>query len=488
MSQKTALLQAIHAEPGDAARRLVYADLLMGEGDPRGTFITQQCRLDGMDPLDADYPLLRASTERLRATHAVTWLAPLFEVLDVPEDRREHALRTGRWTFERGFLSRLAMDIETASRVAGELARLEPLDGMTLLVSESIPDAQRSFPEISGWRQLGVEADGWFTDYSVAHVLGWGLPQVSELSLAKCSLGVSGCQLLANEATDLGQSFDDYVAPPPLPIGQLRALDLRGCAVGDAGLEVLARAPTLAALETLDLTQNRLTEPSLESLRKAAVFDNLSALSLAGNNELGPHLGRLAGWPPIARLRRLALPQTTTLDALTALFPQPSAKLRELVLTSNKALATKPELLAACAEHLTHVDLGTTRIGDAGLATLLASSSGASLTALKLNGCSLSDKAIAALVSSNLERLTELDLSSNKLTNAALEQLAAWPGLRHVTRLRLANNRKLSHDGYAALARSPYFEPFELLLGKVADEATRAAIDEWFGDRASMNS
>ncbi|KIG12173.1 hypothetical protein DB30_01856 [Enhygromyxa salina] len=488
MSQNHELLQAIHAAPTELAPRLVYADLLMGEGDPRGTFIAHQCRLEGMDPLHADYPMLRASTERLRSTHAVQWLAPLLDLLGVPEDQREQQVRTGRWTFERGFVSKLALDIETASRVAADLSRLEPLDGMTLLVSEWIPDAQRSFPEVDAWRHLGLEPDGWFTDYSVAHALSWGLSQLRELSLAKCSLGVSGCQLLANEATDLGSSFEDYVAPPPLPIDQLRSLDLRGCTIGDAGLEVLARAPTLAALQTLDLTQNKLGDAALQHLRHSGVFNQLRALSLAGNNSLGPQLGALVDWPTIKQLRRLAIPQTTTIDALMGLFPQPSANLRELVLTSNKNFTARPELLAACAEHFTHLDLGTTGIGDKGLAMLLATPPAASLTALKLNGCSLSDKAITMLVNSGLDRLTELDLSSNKLSNAGLAQLAAWPGLRHVTSLRLSNNRKLSYEGYAALAQSPHFEPAELLLGKVKDDPARALLDQRYGGRAVMSS
>jgi hypothetical protein len=41
----------------------------------------------------------------------------------------------------------------------------------------------------------------------------------------------------------------------------------------------------------------------------------------------------------------------------------------------------------------------------------------------------LSDKSVAALVKSKLDRLVTLDLSSNKLTDEALALLAEWRGL-----------------------------------------------------------
>jgi uncharacterized protein (TIGR02996 family) len=488
VSHAADLLAAIIADPTDLARRQVYADLLEAEGDPRGTFISQQCRLSTMDPIDSEYPGFVADTHRLLTQHAETWLTPLFDALGIPAaDRSKQAGAGGSLAleFERGFVSTLALDIDRAGPRAAALQQVEPLDGITLQVSEYIPEDRRVFPEIATWRRLGVEASDWFTDNSLAHVLHWPLDRVERLSLARCAIGIGGCQLLANLATDLGETFDDYVPPPPLPLAQLRSLDLRGCAIGDTGLEILAAAPTLSALESLDLTQNRLDVASLDRLRSSPVLTHLRELSLAGNAGLGPALGQLAGWAPIARLRRFKIPQTTTPAALAALFPQPSANLRELILTSNKLIGPDPDLIARCAQHYTALDLGTAKLGDDGLRKLVAAPSVASVTRLALNGCSISDKGVAELTASTLDRLTHLDLSSNKLVDRSLERLADWPGLQHVTYLRLGNNRKLSEVGFEALTKSPYFEPAQLLVGNGAKPAVLSLLDARFGNRVA---
>ena len=490
MDPRSTLRDAIFESPTDFSRRQVYGDLLQGEGDPRGAFIAAQCRLRDMDPLHAEYPALFAESERLRADHAATWLKPAMDLLGIePEQQAAEALGGVReWTFVGGFLSHVSLELDAAIEHAAALAELEPIDGIGIRLGEYIPDDQRVFPEVGSWRYLGVQPDGWFTDNSLARALGWGLARVTHLRLTKCSIGAAGCRMLANLDTDLGDTFEDHVAPPPLPLGQLLSLDLMGCAIMDTGLELLAKAQTLASLETLDLTRNRLSGPASALLRASPMFAKLRDLGLEGNNDMAESLVELAGWSVLPQLRRLTLPQAMAPETLEALFPQPSAALRQLELSNNKQIGPKTELVARCAQHFTHLDLGTAKVGDAGVQSLVAAPSAASLTSLELNGCSLSDKAVSALVDSDLQRLTRLDLSSNKLSNAALAKLAAWPGLRHLTYLRLGNNRKLGQPGYQALAESPHFDPAQLDLGKVKDEGSRELLRERFGARVSMRS
>ncbi len=490
MNQRSTLRDAIFESPTDMGRRQVYGDLLQSQGDPRGAFIAAQCRLRDLDPLDAEYPALFAQSERLRADHAASWLEPAMELVGVPEESRAAEALGGShaWTFVGGFLSRVSLPLEAAVAHAAALARLEPIDGMRIQVGEHIPDAQRSFAEVATWRHLGVAPDGWFTDNSLARALGWGLASVTSLRLAKCAIGIAGCRMLANLDTDLADTFEDHVAPPPLPLGQLRSLDLMGCAIMDAGLEVLASAATLATLEVLDLTRNRLSTQASELLRSSSVFAQLRELGLEGNNDMAGSLTSLAGWSVLPQLRRLTLPQATEPEVLGALYPEPSATHRQLELSSNKKLGPNTELIARCAQHFTHLDLGTAKVGDAGVETLVAAASAQSLTSLELNGCTLSDRAVHALVDSDLTRLTRLDLSSNKLSNAALVKLADWPGLRHLTYLRLGNNRKLGAAGYRALADSTHFDPAGLDLGRIKDAASRELLRERFGARASIRS
>jgi uncharacterized protein (TIGR02996 family) len=67
------LIAAIQAAPDDDAPRLVYADLLMERGDPRGELILLQCRLR-RDPGTNSAPtleeLIRAHPEWTTVPHA----------------------------------------------------------------------------------------------------------------------------------------------------------------------------------------------------------------------------------------------------------------------------------------------------------------------------------------------------------------------------------------------------------------------------------
>ena len=82
----------------------------------------------------------------------------------------------------------------------------------------------------------------------------------------------------------------------------------------------------------------------------------------------------------------------------------------------------------------------------------------------------------SALVASPLRRLVRLDVSSNKLTDAGLAELAAWPGLEHVAFLRIGNNRKVTATGYRALIDATQLTPAVLdEMLKLVERLKRAA-------------
>jgi uncharacterized protein (TIGR02996 family) len=467
------LLDTICANPSDVDSRLVYSDWLTESDDPRGEFIANHCRLEGMSGLEDEYPFLLASTNRLEANFAPAWFGEYMERTGFEDRNAKHGDGLTRSPmmlnpeFEYGFLKRIAGRLEDISAQWSWLREREPVQGMELLVGEHIPKEFHSLSEPSEWRTLKVSADGWFTANSVGDVLRWGFPKLVELDLYRCSLGVDGCRLLANLETTLPDTFDDWTPPPKLPEGQLTTLALTSCEIGDEGAQVLFAAKTMSALQRLNLNQCRLTESStLEALRNCSNLLGLEELGLFGNKELGGKLVALAGWDVLPKLRHLALPQTTTEEDFDALFPCASNSLRSLTLSSAKELLKAPARVAAASESFTRLDVGTTRMGDKNWQVLLKAPSMPSLVDLRANGCSLSDKGIAELVASDLDRLVSLDLSSNKLTDKALAELSEWPGLRHVTHLRIGNNRKLSPVGYQSLIASSLFDPARLDIGK----------------------
>ncbi len=473
------LLGQILAAPDDRSLRGVYADLLIDAGDPRGTFISQQCALSQLDPLDERYAPMLASTHRLQARHARAWLGdpdPPPPGSRVPIDRLWNA------RFTDGFLRSVAMAPQDIATRWPELRSREPIEGVELLVDEGLWEAERDLSEPREFRVLEVSPDGWFAANSVANVLAWGMPLLRSLDLSGCDLGIAGARMLANLETDLPSYFSDHVAPPPFAPGQLRELAVENSQVGDEGARTLFAAEHLSELVALDLRRCRIGDPgTLEALRDAPAMRSLVRLALAGNNALGEHLGILASWEALPRLVAFGVPQSTPPAAMQTLFPQPSPALRTLDLASAKQLGPWPGLVEL-AEAFSRLDIGTTSMGDERWHALVVAPSTRRLVHLAANGCSLSDAAIEALASSPLDRLVTLDLSSNKLTDDGLRTLAAWPGLQHVTHLRIGNNRKVTAAGLDALAASPHFVPAELDVGKLGDAGAIARLRERFGD------
>ena len=318
--------------------------------------------------------------------------------------------------------------------------------------------------------------------YSVSKVLGWGLESIEELDLAGCDLGGDGAMLFANLASDMGEHFENWKQPPPLNHAQLRTLSLRNTNIMDEGLQIILNAANFESLTSLDVSQCRLQDPvSVKLLTNL----NLRELDLSGNNNLD--LGKLAGWSGLQNLQSLALPQSIKPTTFSKLLNSSSSALRSLDLASGKALAQELGVIAKGAERLQAINLGTTRLGDQAFAELLGIENFASMVHLKSNGCSLSDKAIDALVASKLARLVTLDLSSNKLTDVALAKLAEWDGIKHVTNFRIGNNRKITEAGYASLIASEMFQPVCLDIGKVKDEKIAAPLKEKFQDAVTYS-
>lgn len=470
------VLERICTEPSNLELRLVHADQLSERGDPRGTFIAHQVQLARADPLDAAYAPLLASTRRLETKHALKWVGDDVPALPRGGFSKVEVNAARNAVFENGFLTRVAVTEDELAAVWKTLSAREPIAGVELLVREGVD--LREVPEAAAFRTLKVSPDSWFTSHSVGSVLAWGLPKLEALDLSGCDLGTTGAQLLANLETDLGDSFPDWRAPPPFVKGQLKSLVLHGCGIGDEGAALLFAADSLSGLRTLVLSQCRLTrDATLKALKQSKL--GLTRLSLSGNKELGGHFDALAGWKALPKLEALALPQTVTVDDVRALFPKPSKALRELDVTSAKALLETPEVLLEVSTSLTHLDLGVTSLGDEGFGALAPAFD--RLLELRVNGCSLSDAAIEVLVTKGSTRLVTLDVSSNKLTDAGVKDLAAWKGLEHVTHLRLGNNRKVTAAGLKALLDAKSFEPAELDLGKVSDTRLVAQLAERFG-------
>lgn len=72
-----AFLAEIRAHPDDDEPRLIYADWLEEQGDPRGEFIRLSCERANLDPWDERYDELDQRVEKLWQAHFEQWQAAL---------------------------------------------------------------------------------------------------------------------------------------------------------------------------------------------------------------------------------------------------------------------------------------------------------------------------------------------------------------------------------------------------------------------------
>src|SRR5262249_14462810 len=79
-SPATAFLRAVVADPADDATRLIYADWLEEQGDPRAQYLRLEMELAGVPPEGDEAGELREALLGLRKRIAPRWLA----VLDQP--------------------------------------------------------------------------------------------------------------------------------------------------------------------------------------------------------------------------------------------------------------------------------------------------------------------------------------------------------------------------------------------------------------------
>src|SRR5437588_11672378 len=92
MGDSEGFLRVIAEDPGDDAPRLVFADWLEEQGDPRGEFMRLQVRLARLPESDPRRVALEEHERELLDRHAVDWLGRLREQLR-------------GWRFVRGLLT-----------------------------------------------------------------------------------------------------------------------------------------------------------------------------------------------------------------------------------------------------------------------------------------------------------------------------------------------------------------------------------------------
>jgi uncharacterized protein (TIGR02996 family) len=306
------LLAGVMAAPEDLARRLVYADFLQEQGDPRGELIVLQCRLHMGAPVP-ELGSLRAREQELLATHAQAWLAELgleagegtwlcgmVEILHTTGERlRHHALRLAEQTPIRGLhLERVtpplgpslrllpylrflvARGADLGDTVLADLARTDPFRGLVRL------EASRNRITDAGARSLASTPS--LKDLTLLE-LGHnrvGLPGVRALAQSPHLVSLATLGLDRNPFGDEGVAA--LVEGPRA--SALCHLSLVGCGLGPQAAHTLANAPALAGLVSLDLAYNDLGTAGALALARSPHLQRLTRLRISGNRASGAAL------------------------------------------------------------------------------------------------------------------------------------------------------------------------------------------------------
>jgi uncharacterized protein (TIGR02996 family) len=192
--------------------------------------------------------------------------------------------------------------------------------------------------------------------------------------------------------------------------------------IGNQGVQTLVASPHLAKLETLDLSENRITAVAVQALAASPHLANLKSLNLAA--DLYTDRDRMLGDEGAAALA--AAPHL--------------AGLRELNLSHSRIGSKGAEALAKSKHlrNLTRLDLSWNDIGDEGGLALANSATLTNLTTLGLRHTGLGDVAVEDLFTSpHLSRLTDIELYAGELAPEVLGWALATPAGARLTRLAL---------------------------------------------------
>lgn len=390
MSKEAEFFQAVLAAPDDDAPRLVFADFLTGEGDPRGEFIALQCRL-AATPDDEARRQLRIAENKLLAAHEAKWTADFFAVA------KSTPFRKVKVVFHRGFLEEATLPIDA-------LDDLEPLFHAAPLLRRLRFDS----PGFTGQTHAPPTLAGRLSSPRLRNVksLDLRLPAGGDAvarELAQCP-HLTGLHTLHLEATSW--PIPDF--PTPIFSGPPESHRL-----GAGGATTLAASPHLKGLRDVKLASNALGGPGVKALVDGGWA--LESLDVSGNQLDDSALLAIATAPHLSKLRHLGVGGGTYSAA------------------ALKALATSKTLTS-----LTSLDLSSSQLTPRLLEQFVGALKLPTLTELTLIATGLGDAGALVLAKSATSRqFTSLQLGENKVTQTGVFALADSPNLTGLKRLQL---------------------------------------------------
>lgn len=300
-------LARIREVPDDDGPRLIYADWLDEQGDPRGEFIRVQLALARLPESDRRRPGLLRVERDLLGRYGAQWAAPF------------RGLATGP-VFRRGFVDEVKVTARQFLARGAALFAVWPFRRLYLLDLGGHLDAILASPLLARLTGLTVYAQHLGEPLARALADSPHLAGLTELRLGRNRVGDSGAMCVAAspflsrlEVLDLSENELGAAAGGVLSAG-VRDLDLGQNRLGDAGAARLADQPAAAGLRVLRLDSNGLTDAGLEALARSPHLARLTTLDVSSNPIGDAGFRALLESKSLRHLRRLVFTELTVSD------------------------------------------------------------------------------------------------------------------------------------------------------------------------------
>jgi uncharacterized protein (TIGR02996 family) len=373
LETKKSLFNAVVASIADNAPRLIYADHLIENDDPRGEFIILQCK-NGKKLKPKEASIAKVREEELLAAHREEWFGPLEKWI-----RQRDYYSLGQVKIARGFVTHCRLTARELDDLAVLFQKAPLLESLDLRGAAITPISQ-----LAQLEKLNVA--GACAQSILSAITSHFLPRLTSLTIE-----------ISSEALD----FSNLRHLTHLSVNQLLS----------------ANVQLPASLVTVEWKANdRIPAKAIQQLH------SLESLSITS---MGPQeIAMLESLAP--RLKHLGLNGVQfQKDAFATFVGIPWPKLESLDLSSVALGVEGARLLSKLkAPHLAAVDLRYTRIKDEGALAILNSPLGNQLTTLSLRSNNLTDAAMKPVVNSARKQwFNLLNLKKNKVSPAVEKQL-----------------------------------------------------------------
>jgi uncharacterized protein (TIGR02996 family) len=266
MTGSEPFLQEIVAAPDDDAPRLVYADWLEEQGDPRGEFIRLQCelakepvQLSRLDPLEKDLvhdgpAELRIREAELLREHERQWLGPVSD-------------RCSKWMFHRGFVEFVEITAAQFVQHSDRLFAEHPIRAAALLGITEVVDKVAECPHLGRLNGLSLGPNRMYPSVLEKLLTSEHFPRLNRLILIRNGLGDSHSAVLANSDR----------------LNQLHELNLTGNDIRNNGVEAIVNASTLLNLQSLHFNTNSIRLLGARAIAESPYLQQLQYLDVRNN-------------------------------------------------------------------------------------------------------------------------------------------------------------------------------------------------------------